>query len=195
MKRVAIFGGSFNPVHRGHIGVACSVVEQGLADEVWLMVSPCNPLKRDTGLLNEHFRFEMVRRAVADAPRLVACDFEFGLPLPSYTWRTFRALEETYPDIRFLLLIGADNWNSFFRWAHHEELLQRYSFVVYPRPGYPMKVSTLPVNVHVLDAPLFPWSATDVRRRLQRGEDVSEMLAPSVLDYIQKKSLYLQAEQ
>lgn len=190
MKQIAIFGGSFNPIHRGHIGVARGVIEQGLADEVWLMVSPCNPLKRETELLDGHIRFEMVRRAVEDMQGLVASDFELSLPLPSYTWRTLRALEETWPHCRFLLLIGADNWSLFSQWAHHEELLRRYSFIVYPRPGFPVAASVLPANVRLLDAPHFPWSATDVRRRLQRGEDVSDMLVPEVSDYIQEKGLY-----
>lgn len=181
MKRVAILGGSFNPVHNGHLGIARCVVEQGLAEEIWLMVSPRNPLKEDAGLLDENIRFEMVRRAVERMPGVVACDFEFHLPRPSYTWKTLEAVAQAYPDYSFSLVIGSDNWCLFPRWAHYQEILRRYSLVVYPREGFPVDVSELPHGVRLLDAPTFSWSSTIVRHRLEQGEDISDMVPPAVM--------------
>lgn len=182
MKRIAVFGGSFNPVHYGHIGVARRVMEENLADEVWLMVSPRNPLKEQSGLLDERIRLDLVRLAVADVPGVVACDFEFALPRPSYSWQTLAALTKIYPEASFSLVIGSDNWLLFPKWAHYEEILDRYSLIVYPRPGFFVRASSLPDNVRLLDAPLFPWSSTDVRNRLRQGGDVSDMVPPSVAE-------------
>lgn len=182
MKRIAVFGGSFNPVHYGHIGVARRVMKENLADEVWLMVSPRNPLKEQSGLLDERIRLDLVQLAVADVPGVVACDFEFALPRPSYSWQTLAALTRTYPGASFSLVIGSDNWLLFPKWAHYEEILDRYSLIVYPRPGFFVRTSSLPDNVRLLDAPLFPWSSTDIRKRLRQGGDVSDMVPPSVAE-------------
>lgn len=182
MKRIAVFGGSFNPVHYGHIGVARRVMEENLADEVWLMVSPRNPLKEQSGLLDERIRLDLVRLAVADVPGVVACDFEFALPRPSYSWQTLTALTRTYPEVSFSLVIGSDNWLLFPKWAHYEEILDRYSLIVYPRPGFFVRASSLPDTVRLLNAPLFPWSSTDVRNHLRQGGDVSDMVPPSVAE-------------
>lgn len=182
MKRIAVFGGSFNPVHYGHVGVARRVMEENLADEVWLTVSPRNPLKEQSGLLDERLRLELVRLAVADVPGAEASDFEFALPRPSYSWQTLAALTEAYPEASFSLVIGSDNWLLFPKWAHYEEILDRYSLIVYPRPGFSVRASSLPDNVRLLDAPLFPWSSTDIRNRLRQGGDVSDMVPPSVAE-------------
>lgn len=182
MKRIAVFGGSFNPVHYGHVGVARRVMEENLADEVWLTVSPRNPLKEQSGLLDERLRLELVRLAVADVPGAEASDFEFALPRPSYSWQTLAALTEAYPEASFSLVIGSDNWLLFPKWAHYEEILARYSLIVYPRPGFSVRASSLPDNVRLLDAPLFPWSSTDIRNRLRQGGDVSDMVPPSVAE-------------
>ena len=173
--RVAFFGGSFNPIHRGHIALAEAAVEQGLADEVWLMVSPHNPLKAAEGLIDEQLRIQWARAAVADCPHIEASDFEFHLPRPSYTWHTLSALRQQYPDKQFLLLIGADNWLSFPRWAHAEEILAHYELIVYPREGYPLP-EHLPSGIKVLHAPLLPISSTDIREAVRNGRPIAEWI-------------------
>ena len=173
--RVALCGGSFNPIHRGHIALAEAAVEQGLADEVWLMVSPHNPLKAAEGLIDEQLRIQWARAAVADCPHIEACDFEFHLPRPSYTWHTLSALRQQYPDKQFLLLIGADNWLSFPRWAHAEEILAHYELIVYPREGYSLP-EHLPSGIKVLHAPLLPISSTDIREAVRQGKPIAEWI-------------------
>ena len=173
--RVALFGGSFNPIHRGHIALAKAAVEQGLADEVWLMVSPHNPLKAAEGLIDEQLRIQWARAAVADCPHIEASDFEFHLPRPSYTWHTLSALRQQYPDKQFLLLIGADNWLSFPRWAHAEEILASHELIVYPREGYPLP-EPLPRGLTLLQAPLLPISSTDIREAVRNGRPIAEWI-------------------
>lgn len=181
--RTAILGGSFNPVHKGHVLLAKQVLSEGLADEVWLMVSPQNPLKDDHSLLDENARFRLVEKALRDEPFIKACDFEFHMPRPSYTWATLRALRERYSEHSFSLLIGADNWQLFPKWSHPKEIIKNHIIIIYPRAGYPVNDDELPSNVRVLSgSPLFPYSSTDVRRAIAQRKDVSGMLPPSITD-------------
>ncbi len=191
MKRVALFGGSFNPIHLGHLALAREVVSRGLADETWLMVSPHNPLKPSADLLDETLRFEMACIATADQPAVRASDFEFSLPRPSFTWRTLEALRLSHPDTQFVLLVGADNWACFNRWANYEEILQSTPIIIYPREGYEVEENKLPAGVTLLNPErLYPFSSTDIRRAFREGADVSRMLPPAVEAFIRRRGLY-----
>lgn len=178
--RTAIFGGSFNPIHRGHIALADFVVQGGWTDEVWLLVSPQNPLKAAAGLLPEQLRLALAQQATGNYDRIKVSDFEFHLPRPSFTYKTLAALRESHPDRSFQILIGADNWSCFNRWAHHEELLRDYELLVYPRQGYDIHTASLPPNVRFVPAPLFPFSSTQLREMLLRGEDLSGILPQEI---------------
>lgn len=175
-KRIAIFGGSFNPIHNGHIALAQSVVNQGLANEVWLLVSPQNPLKEQRDLLDEQQRLNLARKALEGETHLKVSDFEFTLPRPSYTWSTLQALSQTYPSYEFLLLVGADNWKVFDKWAHYEDILSRYHLLIYPREGYDIDASSLLANVNLIEAPLFPISSTDIRQMVREGKDIKKYI-------------------
>lgn len=178
--RTAIFGGSFNPIHRGHIALADFVVQGGWTDEVWLLVSPQNPLKAAVGLLPEQLRLALAQQATENYDRIKVSDFEFHLPRPSFTYKTLAALREIHPDRSFQILIGADNWLCFDRWARHEELLRDYELLVYPREGYDIDTASLPPNVSFVPAPLFPFSSTQLREMLLRGENLSGILPQEI---------------
>ena len=143
MKRIGIFGGSFNPIHLGHTALAAYICEQELVDEVWLMVSPQNPLKQNRALLNEAERLAMARLATAPYPMLRACDFEFTLPRPSYTYHTLQALCKAYPDCEFSLIIGEDNWQCFDHWYRGEDIARETPIIVYPRGSESSALSEL----------------------------------------------------
>lgn len=177
MKSVGIFGGSFNPVHTGHIALAKSLGEKAGLDEVWLMVSPQNPFKKEaTDLLDDLSRLEMVREAVRDEERLKASDYEFRLPKPSYTWHTLQALIHDYPGTEFTLLIGGDNWAAFDKWYCHEQILSTCPIVVYPRQGSPVDTTHLPPGVTVVDTPLLNISSTEIRQRIREGKTIQGMV-------------------
>ena len=185
MKKVGIFGGSYNPIHIGHLALANYLCEFGDLDEVWFMVSPQNPLKRNDQLWDDDLRLELVRLAVEGYPKLHASDFEFHLPRPSYTVHTLDALQETYPDYEFTLIIGADNWQLFPQWKAPEEIIARHHLLVYPRPGYEIDEATLPSSVKKVNTPLIEVSSTFIRESLAQGKDVRYFLHPKVWERIQ----------
>jgi nicotinate-nucleotide adenylyltransferase len=136
MKRIGIFGGSFNPIHNGHIALAHQLRQRAGIDEVWLMVSPQNPLKQGSDdMLDERLRFLIARIALHGEKGLVASDYELRLPRPSYTWNTLQHLKADYPHYIFDLLIGGDNWQLFPRWYRSSDILREHRVLVYPREG------------------------------------------------------------
>ena len=188
---IGIYGGSFNPIHRGHTQLADYLCKHRLVDELWFMVSPCNPLKADSSdILDEQARLHLAQIATAEQSHLKVSDFEFHLPRPSYTVDTLRALRTTYPKHEFVLIIGADNWLVFDRWKAPEEILQYHRIVIYPRPGYEIDKNTLPQGVTLVNTPLFPISSTEIRQRISKGLDVSDFVDPAVEKEIYRQGYY-----
>ena len=184
-KIVGIFGGSFNPIHTGHIALAKSLCEKAGLDEVWFMVSPMNPFKKTaTDLLDDHLRLEMVEKALEKEPQLKACDYEFRLPKPSYTWHTLQAISQDFTDIEFTLLIGGDNWAAFDKWYHHEDILAHYPIVVYPRQG--SSVGKVPEGVTIVETPLLNISSTEIRQRIKEGKSIKGMVPESIEELVKR---------
>ena len=152
MIKTGIYGGSFNPVHHGHLQLARTLLREAGLDEVWFMVSPQNPLKQQSELLDDDKRLELVRLALQGEPGLVACDYEFHLPRPSYTYDTLSAMRRDFPDCSFTLLIGADNWADFQHWYKHDAILAEYPIMVYPHRrddfAAPRAAVANPINQH-----------------------------------------------
>lgn len=189
--KIGIFSGSFNPIHIGHMVLANFITEFTDIDEVWFLVTPQNPLKEDTFLLDEDIRFEMTKEALANFPKLKASDFEFSLPKPSYTVHTLEALSKAYPENSFSLIIGADNWESFDRWRDFEGILEQYRIYVYPRLGYRISISKkLKDSVEALNSPIIEISSTFIREGLTKGKDMQAFLPESVYLYIKERGVY-----
>ena len=165
--KIGIYGGSFNPVHFGHVGLAKWVIENTDLDELWLLVSPNNPLKSAKILAPEQQRLEGVRQAIKDIPGLVASDFEFSLPRPSYTANTLRELQRAYPEHEFTLIIGEDNIAIFDQWREYEYILQNFRIFVYPRNQINPSILSILSNPNILylkGAPTFDISSSAIRR-------------------------------
>ena len=184
--RTGIYGGSFNPIHNGHIAIANSMAELASLDEVWLVVSPQNPLKQSADLLADRLRLDMTRLALTPYPKLKACDYEFGLPRPSYMWHTLQSMSRDFPEHEFTLLIGADNWAVFDRWFHADDIIANYPIAIYPRTGSPIDAASLPEGVRLYDTGLHDISSTEVRERIRSGEDVSGMIPDSIIALAEK---------
>ena len=181
MIRTGIFGGSFNPIHNGHISLARQLREKAGLDEVWLMVSPQNPLKATADLLDDESRMEMARLAVAGEEGIIASDYEMHLPKPSYTWNTLQALKQDFPDREFVLMIGGDNWQLFDKWYRADDIRNEFQIIVYPRRGNEGGIDGLE---------LIDISSTEIRERIKAGKGIKQLVPKAVAEYINEHNLY-----
>jgi len=190
---VAVYSGTFDPFHAGHAMVASYLLRWGGFDRVWILVSGLNPLKRDSmpGASDEE-RVRMATLAMEpDAPEITVSDFEMHLPRPSYTVKTLRTLAERYPDLRFRLVVGSDNWLNFSKWREPQAILDEFGVTVYPRPGYEVDPKTLPVGVTLLaDAPQALISSTFIRKGIADGKSLRHFVDDRVLQFIEEHGLY-----
>lgn len=190
MAKIGLFFGSFNPVHVGHLIIANYMANHTDLKEVWLMVSPHNPLKKKSSLINMYDRLEMVNLALEGSENLRSSDFEFRLNQPSYTIDTLTYLKEQYPDKEFVLIMGSDNLVSLKKWKNYEILLRDYKFYVYPRPGFEVHEFGNHPSISITDTPLMELSSTFLRKAIHEGKNIKYFLPDQVLDFIDKKGLY-----
>ena len=193
MRSILLYFGSFNPIHKGHIALAEWVVEQGLCDELIFIVSPQNPLKEQKELAPEFSRYEMCELACKASrypEQIKVSAVEFVLEKPSYTINTLRYLRENFgSEMKFSILMGADNIENFDKWREYEEILRDYPLLVYPRDGY--SVEKFADKITFLEnAPLFDFAATDIRTMIAEGEDFRDKLSAEVANYIIQNKLY-----
>ena len=188
-----VYGGSFNPIHLGHTGMASEIVGQGLVDEMWLIVSPQNPLK-DNGLWDDALRLELAQIATASLESIFVSDVEFSMPKPNYMIRTLQTLSARHPDREFVLVIGMDNWECFQRWYMWEDILKQYRIIVLPRQSEDGNdsVQHAPVTdakgVTFVNTQLINLSSTWIRSQIESNPSYDgEGLDPLVWEQIKKK--------
>ncbi|MCC7232190.1 MAG: nicotinate-nucleotide adenylyltransferase [Bacteroidia bacterium] len=188
--KVGLFFGSFNPVHNGHMVIAGYLSEFSDLDQVWFIVSPHNPLKEKTSLLQDYHRLTLVKLAIGEYRKLKASNIEFKLPRPSYTIHTLTYLSEQYPDHRFCLILGSDNLESFHKWKNHDQILAEYELYVYPRKDAAGGDLLHHPSVKVVNAPLMEISSTFIRESIRKKKDVRFMMPESVWNYIEEMHFY-----
>ena len=172
MKKTALFFGSFNPVHIGHLALGNYIAEFASVDEVRYIVSPHNPLKEETDLMDDFIRLEMLRQSLSDYPKFTVSDIEFSLPKPSFTFQTLSVLSEQEPDTQFILIIGSDNVDIFHKWNNYEWIMANYPILVYPRLGSSNRIPDNYSNMTLIDAPIIEVSSTFIRQSIRAGKDV-----------------------
>ncbi|MGL1885636.1 MAG: nicotinate (nicotinamide) nucleotide adenylyltransferase [Reichenbachiella sp.] len=188
--KVGLFFGSFNPIHVGHMIIAQTMIESGELDELWFIISPQNPMKKNKNLLHEFDRLDMVEASIVDNPKMKAIDIEFGMSKPSYTVKTLAVISEKYPDHQFKLIIGEDNLSNFHKWKNHEEILKHHKLLVYPRPNSKEHKLVVNTNIEMVDAPMIDISATFIRSKIKKGHSIKYLVPPEVGFYIESKKLY-----
>lgn len=189
MEKIGILGGSFNPVHIGHIMIAVYLTQWKIVDKVWLTLSPQNPLKDFGTLIPDLKRLDMLRIACKNVENVEICDIELSMPRPSYTIDTLKYLSKRYSNKSFKLIIGSDNWNAFDHWKNGEDILDNYGVIVYPRPGKEIKNQYVD-GMDIVHSPSIDLSSTFIRQAILKGKDVSCYLPAGVYDYIKANNLY-----
>ena len=163
--RTGFYGGSFNPIHEGHLALGDYLIAHKLVDECWFVVSPQNPMKKTADPTDAKKRLQAVTKALQNHPGCSASDIEFNLPLPSYTVQTLRFAVDKHPDREFVLLIGGDNLEVFSKWKEYEYLLNNFDILVYPRPGHSNQIPDGWNRMKMLDGEMMEISSTEIRKR------------------------------
>jgi len=190
MAKTGLFFGSFNPIHIGHLIIAGYMANFTDVDEVWLVVSPQNPLKTKKGLADMYDRLEMARLATEPAEKIRVSDIEFKLPQPSYTVDTLAHLQEKYPAKEFVLIMGADNLASLKKWKNYEVLLKNYKIYVYPRPGTDLSEWENHPSITLTATPQMEISSTFVRQSLKENKNIQFFVPDNVIDFMDSKNMY-----
>ncbi|MCQ2211026.1 MAG: nicotinate-nucleotide adenylyltransferase [Paludibacteraceae bacterium] len=190
MKKVALFFGSFNPIHNGHLILANYIAEYAGVDEVRFVVSPQNPFKKDLNLMDDECRLRMVKKSIEGYPKFSVTDVEFSLPKPSYTYDTLSYISEQEKNVQFLLIMGGDNLPNFHQWKNAEKIVEMCEILVYPRPDSPNEVpEQWKGKVRMLnEAPLLDISSTVIRRAVKENRDVRFFTTKEVWEMLKKEN-------
>ena len=189
--RVGLFFGSFNPIHVGHMIIAQVMIESGEIDELWFIVSPQNPFKKNKTLLHEFDRYDLVDAATSYHSKFRVKDTEFHIPRPSYTIDTLTVLSEKHPEHDFKLIIGEDNLASFHKWKNYQKILEYYSLLVYPRPNARKPHFEVGDKVSFVESPLLHISATFIRDRIKNGNTIKYLVPDEVEEMIRNRKYFL----
>ncbi len=188
-ETIGILGGSYNPVHIGHIVLASYLRQWGYVDKVWLTLTPRNPLKDARNLIPDLKRLSMLNIATKGLDGIETCDIELSMPTPNYTINTLDTLAKRYPYKKFKLIIGSDNWQIFEKWRDWQRILDEYGVIVYPRPGYEVENRNVD-GMEMVDAPIINISSTFVRSAIASGRDMTSFVPNGVYKYILDNKLY-----
>lgn len=190
--KIGLYFGTYNPIHVGHLIIANHMAEHADLDQIWMVVTPHNPLKKKATLLDDHQRLQMVYLATEDFPKIKPSDIEFKLPQPNYTVNTLNHLHEKYPDYDFSLIMGEDNLKTLHKWKNYETILEHHEIYVYPRISSEEENIELKSHpkVHCIDAPIVEISSTFIRNNIKKGKNIQPLLPAKVWEYIDHNNLY-----
>lgn len=187
--KIGLYFGSFNPVHHGHLIIARHILNETALDQVWLVLSPHNPLKPSAGLLNEYHRLYLVNSALEGEDHIKASNIEFGLPRPSYTVDTLAYLGEKYPQHSFSIIMGSDSYQNLDKWKNPHIIRQNYPLYIYRRPGFEVTGET-GSHLVLLNAPLLDISSTHIRELIKRGKSIRYLVPDAVREEIERNGYY-----
>ncbi|HWS59738.1 MAG TPA: nicotinate (nicotinamide) nucleotide adenylyltransferase [Flavobacterium sp.] len=200
--KIGLYFGTFNPIHVGHMIIANHIAENSNLDQIWMVVTPHNPLKNKQTLLDDYQRLQLVFLATEDYPKIKPSDFEFKLPQPNYTVNTLAHLQEKFPQHIFSLIMGEDNLKSLHKWKNPEVILKNHEIYVYPRleaksrTGEAISPETENLDfknnpkIHCIDAPIVEISSTFIRENIKNKKNIRPLLPEKVWEYIDHNNLY-----
>ncbi|MEI6346406.1 MAG: nicotinate (nicotinamide) nucleotide adenylyltransferase [Bacteroidota bacterium] len=189
-QNIGLFFGSFNPIHNGHLMIANYLVSNCDLDQIWFVISPCNPLKQKQSLLDEHHRLALVKIAIDGNTSFRASDIEFKLSQPSYTTHTLAYLLEKYPQKQFSLIMGADNLETIEKWKNYQHILDNFPIYVYPRPNAKIEKWNCFPSIHITDSPMIDLSSSFIRKQISDGKSIRYLMPDEVIKYIEEMHFY-----
>ena len=189
--KIGLFFGSFNPIHNGHLIIANHILNETALEKVWFIISPQNPFKQTSSLLNTYDRLHLVNRAVENDNRIKGSDIEFHLPKPSYTSATLAYLKEKYPGYEFSIIIGSDSFQNLSKWKNYETIIHNYELIIYKRPGFEI-INNIGARVLIMDAPLLEISATYIRELVKENKSIKYLVPESIEQEVQNNRFYSQ---
>ena len=190
--KIGLYFGSFNPIHTGHLIIANHILNETDLQKIWFVVSPQNPFKPSSTLLNEYDRLHLVQIAIEKDDRLKASEIEFSLPKPSYTSHTLAYLSEKYPTHQFRIIMGSDSFQNLGKWKNADFIISNYPIIIYRRPGFEV-TETKGAKVTIMDAPLLEISATFIRECIQQSKSIRYLVPTAMEEEIEKSSFYKKA--
>jgi len=191
-KKVGLFFGTFNPIHTGHLIIANHMAEYSDLEEIWLVVTPHNPHKKKSSLLDNHHRLEMVYKACEDYEKLKPSNIEFDLPQPNYTVNTLAHLQEKFPSNQFCLIMGEDNLKNFHKWKNSEVIIDNHDIYVYPRIALGVAAKEYQDHPKIIrvSAPIVEISSTFIRKAIKNAKNIKPLLNEKVWEYIDLMNFY-----
>lgn len=189
-QKIALYFGSFNPIHNGHLAIANYILEFSNVNQLWFVVSPHNPLKNKAGLLPDYQRLNLVNIAIEDADCYKASNIEFSMPQPNRTVDTLAYLHDKYPEKDFALIMGSDNLSNFHKWKNYRQIIDNHIIYVYPRPNSTKSKFDNHRNIKTVNAPLIEISSSFIRNSIKQKKDVRFFTHPKVWDYINEMNFY-----
>jgi nicotinate-nucleotide adenylyltransferase len=186
--KIGLYFGSFNPVHNGHLIIANHVINYTDLKQVWMVVSPQNPLKKSNSLLNEYDRLHLLQSALEGETKIKASSVEFKLPRPSFTIDTLAYLKEKHPQHQFSIIMGSDSFCNIEKWKNYELIIKNYPIYIYERTGFTIKNEEGTI-IEKLDAPLLEISSSNIREKIKLGKSI-RYLVPDVVNQEIKENKY-----
>jgi nicotinate-nucleotide adenylyltransferase len=187
--QIGLYFGSFNPIHTGHLIIANFIANNTELDEVWFVVSPQNPLKNTSSLLNEQHRLSLVKIAIEGEKKFKASNVEFKLPRPSYTADTLVYLSEKYPTKKFTIIMGSDSFQNIEKWKNYKYIINNYNILLFQRPDHIVETK-IPENIQILEAPLLEISSTIIRKNIKEKKSIRYLVTDDVMEEIEKNKYY-----
>jgi nicotinate-nucleotide adenylyltransferase len=190
--KIGLYFGTFNPIHVGHMIIANHMAEHSDLNQIWMVVTPHNPLKQKSTLLDDYHRLHLVNLATEEYPKIKASDIEFKLPQPNYTVNTLAHLKDKYPQHEFSLIMGEDNLNSLHKWKNYEFIIEHHEIYVYPRLNSGAIDEQFVTNskIHRLGAPVIELSSTFIRECIKNKKNIRPLLPEKVWEYIDHNNFY-----
>ena len=186
---IGLYFGSFNPIHTGHLIIANYIANNTELDEVWFVVSPQNPFKNTSSLLNEQHRLSLIEIAIEGEKKLKTNNVEFKLPKPSYTADTLIYLTEKYPAKKFSIIMGSDGFQNIEKWKNYKYIINNYKLYIYLRPSFDIN-KPIVNNIEIVDAPLLEISSTLIRKNIKEKKSIRYLVTDNVMEEIITKNYY-----